>query len=301
MFSVIELHIVTGFLGAGKTTFLNKLLREGAAGPDTVLVENEFGDVSIDGDVIGSGIRMLELASGCICCSLQGSFVDGILEVVDAFHPRMILIEPTGVGNLADILAACGRVCARIEAEIRSVVSVVSAESLPALLMTGGDFFRRQVADARYILMSCTQNLTAEELSECRELLEEVNDRAPVRWEPWEELRAADILAEAETAWTPLREEGEAAPPPNYESMAFFPRRSYTPESAEELLRALAGGSLGTVWRAKGFLRTADGYLRAELAPGGGSEAVPAGYDGPAKFVVIGEKLDRRQLRAIFR
>ena len=298
---MIELHIVTGFLGAGKTTFLNKLLREGAAGPDTVLVENEFGDVSIDGDVIGSGIRMLELASGCICCSLQGSFVDGILEVVDAFHPRMILIEPTGVGNLADILAACGRVCARIEAEIRSVVSVVSAESLPALLMTGGDFFRRQVADARYILMSCTQNLTAEELSECRELLEGVNDRAPVRWEPWEELRAADILAEAAAVGDPFPEETDEVLPPNYESMAFFPRRTFTPEEAVALLDALSADDMGIVWRAKGFLKTGDEYLRAELSPGGGREIIPTVYEGPPKFVVIGEKLDRRKLRAIFR
>jgi len=293
---MIQLDIISGFLGAGKTTFMNKLLTE-TGGAGTVLVENEFGDVSIDGDILG-GVEMLELSNGCICCSLSGNFVEGIADLAERLQPQRILIEPTGMGNLTDVLAACEQVCERLGAEIRSAVTVVSAEALPALLMAGGDFFRRQIEDARYILMSCTQLLSEEELAECRAMLEEINGEVPVCWENWEEISAAAVMAAAEAAYLPLIGNEERAAMPNLESMSFFPRRFFTKDGAEALLGTLA--SMG-IWRAKGFLRGEDGFCRAELRPGGGAEVAPSDYEGVAKFVVIGEKLDRRALRAILR
>lgn len=293
---MIQLDIISGFLGAGKTTFMNKLLSE-TGGAGTVLVENEFGDVSIDGDILG-GVEMLELSNGCICCSLSGNFVDGIAEIAERLQPQRILIEPTGLGNLTDVLAACEQVCERLGAEIRSAVTVVSAEALPALLMAGGDFFRRQIEDARYILMSCTQLLSGEELAECRAMLTEINGEVPVCWENWEEISAAAVMAAAEAAYLPLIGNEERTAMPNLESMSFFPRRFFTKDGAEELLGTLA--SMG-IRRAKGFLRGEDGFYRAELRPGGGTELTASDYEGVAKFVVIGEKLDRRALRAILR
>ena len=293
---MIQLDIISGFLGAGKTTFINKLLSE-TGGAGTVLVENEFGDVSIDGDILG-GVEMLELSNGCICCSLSGNFVDGIAEIAERLQPQRILIEPTGLGNLTDVLAACEQVCERLGAEIRSAVTVVSAEALPALLMAGGDFFRRQIEDARYILMSCTQLLSGEELAECRAMLTEINGEVPVCWESWENLSAAAVMAAAEAAYLPLIDSEERAAMPELESMSFFPRRFFTKDEAEAMLASLA--SVG-IWRAKGFLRSPFGFLRAELRPGGGSEVKASNYEGVAKFVIIGEKLDRRALRAIFR
>ena len=293
---MIQLDIISGFLGAGKTTFIHKLLTE-TGGAGTVLVENEFGDVSIDGEILG-GVEMLELSNGCICCSLSGNFVDGIAEIAERLQPKRILIEPTGMGNLADVLAACETVCERLGAEIRSAVTVVSAEALPALLMAGGDFFRRQIEDARYILMSCTQLLTEDERTECREMLTELNGSVPVCWENWENVSAAEVMTAAETAYLPLIGETERAAMPDLESASFFPRRSFTEGEVEELLRSLK--TMG-IWRAKGFLRNAKGFYRAELRPGGGTERTVCDYEGVAKFVVIGEKLDRRALRAILR
>lgn len=296
-----EVHIITGFLGAGKTTFINKLLRDGAADGGTVLVENEFGDVSVDSDCIAADIQILEITSGCICCSLQGNFVDGISELCARYSPRQILIEPTGMADLGDTLAAVGRSLERIGGRLGAVITVVNAEAFPALLMMGGDFFRQQIEAAQYIVMSGTQNVGEEELCECRALLQELDPAAPARFEPWEELDALAVLEEAAAVSHSAAETGDAQPQ-NVRSEVFFPRRSFSEAEIRELFAAIERGDYGTVLRAKGFLRTPEGkMLHSEYVFGGRQNITRSDYEGEAKFVVIGELAESNGLRRLFR
>ena len=158
---MVKLDIISGFLGAGKTTFINKLLSDGYDIEGTVLIENEFGDVSVDGELIQSTIEMVELTSGCICCTLQGDFIQGIRRVVEKFQPRRILIEPTGAANLKDVLTACEKAALQADVEINSIVTIANAQTLPALLEIGGEFFVQQLQMAKLLVMSGTQLLNA--------------------------------------------------------------------------------------------------------------------------------------------
>ena len=296
-----EIHIISGFLGAGKTTFINKLLRDGAADGGTVLVENEFGDVSVDSDCIAADVQILEITSGCICCSLQGNFVEGLAELCARWSPRQILIEPTGMANLVDTLAAVERALERIGGKLGAVITIVSAEAFPALMRMGGNFFRQQIEAAWYILMSGTQCADDETLADCRELLREANPDVPVRFEPWEELDALAVLEEAAAVSRQGAETG-GAQMENVSCEVFFPLRAFTEAEAEELLDALESGAYGSVLRAKGFLRTLEGgALHLEYVFGGRKNITPSAYEGGAKFVVIGKPVAANGLRRLFR
>lgn len=319
---MIQLNIIAGFLGAGKTTFINRLLEDGLSVEHTVLIQNEFGEVDVDSDLIGGDIDVLELSSGCICCTLQGSFIDGIKKVAEQYSPERILIEPTGAANLGDIINACRKACNEIDASIGSVISIVSAEAIPALLFAGGEFTERQISEAHFILVSGTQFLDEEELDDCRALIAEHAPETPVHWENWDELDMYLILQEAEqvelergedilTGLLPvdlpesaanLRRSHRAArhEKGQFESLAFFPTGSFGNGRAMRLLEELESGSCGRIWRAKGFLMDSDGtMLLAETAPGGRKEVRPCDYRGEPKFVIIGENTDRERIRML--
>ena len=160
-----RIDIVTGFLGAGKTTLINKLLGEGLGGEGTALIENEFGDVSVDDQVIeDQSIQMRTLATGCICCTLKGDFVKNLVEIVGDYHPERIIIEPTGLANLNDMLTVCAQASDLVPIDMGAVITVVNAEDLLPLLEVGGDFFTDQLAQAHFLLFSCTQLVDDETL-----------------------------------------------------------------------------------------------------------------------------------------
>ena len=193
-----KIDIFSGFLGAGKTTLIRKLIKEAYAGEKLVLVENEFGEIGIDGGFMAeAGIEVTEINSGCICCSLTGDFKAALQEVVDRYHPERVLIEPSGVGKLSDVVAAVEKV-ENGEMQINALVTVVDAGKAKVYLKNFGEFFSNQVENSRCIVLSRTAGMDQAKLDKCLELLREHNPDAVIITTPWEELSGAQILSAME-------------------------------------------------------------------------------------------------------
>ena len=191
------IDIFSGFLGAGKTTLIKKLLKESLAGEQVVLIENEFGEIGIDGGFMKeAGIQVTEMNSGCICCSLVGDFGVALRQVIDQYHPDRILIEPSGVGKLSDVIRAVEGVERDIdEARMGSFVTVADAVKCRMYVKNFGEFFLNQIEYAGTILLSRTQNLSQEKLEAVVALLREHNAKARIITTPWDELSGDVIMA----------------------------------------------------------------------------------------------------------
>ena len=195
-----KIDIFSGFLGAGKTTLIKKLLKEALSGEKVVLIENEFGEIGIDGGFMKeAGIQVTEMNSGCICCSLVGDFGKALKQVIDQYHPDRILIEPSGVGKLSDVIRAVEGVEKDIpEARMGSFVTVADAMKCRMYVKNFGEFFLNQIEYAGTILLSRTQKMTQEKLEAAVALLREHNAKARIITTPWDELTGAQILAAME-------------------------------------------------------------------------------------------------------
>ncbi|MEG2221325.1 MAG: GTP-binding protein [Oscillospiraceae bacterium] len=191
-----KIDIVSGFLGAGKTTLIKKLLAEAYAGEKLVLIENEFGEISIDGGFLkDSGVQISEMSSGCICCSLVGDFGQALRDVETQFAPDRILIEPSGVGKLSDVIRAVETVAAESDTmRLNSFVTVADASKCKVYMKNFGEFFNNQVEHAGTILLSRTGKLAPEKLEAAVALLREHNATATIITTPWEQLDGAQIL-----------------------------------------------------------------------------------------------------------
>ena len=195
-----KIDIFSGFLGAGKTTLIKKLLKEALSNEKVVLIENEFGEIGIDGGFMKeAGIEVTEMNSGCICCSLVGDFGVALKKVIDQYHPDRILIEPSGVGKLSDVIRAVEGVEKDIdEATMGSFVTVADAMKCRMYIKNFGEFFLNQIEYAGTILLSRTQKMSQEKLQAAIDLLREHNDKARIITTPWDELTGAQILAAME-------------------------------------------------------------------------------------------------------
>ena len=190
-----EITIISGFLGAGKTTLIKKLLEEAFQGEKIVLIENEFGEIGIDGGFLKeSGIQVNEMNSGCICCSLVGDFGTALKEVLDTYAPDRILIEPSGVGKLSDVVKAVENVAGSMDVRIDSAIVVVDGKKCKMYMKNFGEFFNNQVEHAGTIVLSRTQNMAEEKLQEAVSLLREHNEKATMITTPWDELNGKQIL-----------------------------------------------------------------------------------------------------------
>ena len=190
-----KIDIISGFLGAGKTTLIKKLLSEAFAGEQVVLIENEFGEIGIDGGFLKeSGIEIREMNSGCICCSLVGDFGKSLREVVDTYHPDRILIEPSGVGKLSDVIKAVQDVQGEIDAELNSFTTVVDVTKCRIYRKNFGEFFSNQIEYAGAVILSRTDKAKPEKIEESVALLRELNDKAPFITTPISELPGRKIL-----------------------------------------------------------------------------------------------------------
>ena len=189
-----KIDIFSGFLGAGKTTLIKKLISEAYAGEKLVLIENEFGEIGIDGGFLrDADIAVTEMNSGCICCSLVGDFSEALGKVLEQFHPDRILIEPSGVGKLSDVIRAVRQVNAA-DATLNSFTTVVDANRCKMYMRNFGEFFNDQVEHAGAIVLSHTDAMSEEKLAKCVELLREHNADAPLVTTPWSELTGAQLL-----------------------------------------------------------------------------------------------------------
>ncbi|MBP5489714.1 MAG: GTP-binding protein [Lachnospiraceae bacterium] len=196
---MIQVTVFSGFLGAGKTTLIKKLLADGYKGEKVVLIENEFGEIGIDGGFLKeAGIEITEMNSGCICCSLVGDFGKALTQVKEQFHPDRILIEPSGVGKLSDVVKAIEKI-EDPEMVVTGLVTVVDAGKCRIYMKNFGEFFNNQVECAHTILLSRSQFVSEEKLQACVKLLREKNPDATIVTTPWDSLTGAQILAAMET------------------------------------------------------------------------------------------------------
>ena len=192
-----KIDIVSGFLGAGKTTLIKKLLAEAFPGEKLVLIENEFGEISIDGGFLkDSGVQISEMSSGCICCSLVGDFNKALKDVHEQFHPDRILIEPSGVGKLSDVIVAVENTVKDVpDMKLNSFVTVADATKVKIYMKNFGEFYNNQIESAGTIILSRTQRLSQEKLEAAVALLREKNPTATIVTTDWNELTGAQIVS----------------------------------------------------------------------------------------------------------
>ena len=195
-----KIDIVSGFLGAGKTTLIKKLLAEAFPGEKLVLIENEFGEISIDGGFLkDSGVQISEMSSGCICCSLVGDFNKALKDVHEQFHPDRILIEPSGVGKLSDVIVAVENTVRDVpNMKLNSFVTVADATKVKIYMKNFGEFYNNQIESAGTIILSRTQRLSQEKLEAAVALLREKNPNAAILTTPWDQLDGMTILSAIE-------------------------------------------------------------------------------------------------------
>ena len=335
-FTMTKIDIVSGFLGAGKTTLIKKLLKEALADTKAVLIENEFGEIGIDGGFLKeAGIEIKEMNSGCICCSLVGDFGTSLREVLDTYAPERILIEPSGVGKLSDVMKAVQEAMADRDVELNSAVAVVDACKCKMYIKNFGEFFINQIEHAGTIVLSRTDKLNEEKLSACVELIREHNAKATIITTPWDALDGRDILAtiegakdlEAELMREVLAHHEEHEHHHDHEehehhhdheehghhhhhhdadeiftSWGMETPAAYTKEEIGHILKELDREDVyGIVLRAKGMVPAADGgWIYFDYVPEE-SNVRDGSPDVTGKFCVIGSQLKEDKLTELFR
>lgn len=331
-----KIDIISGFLGAGKTTLIKKLLSEAFKGEQVVLIENEFGEIGIDGGFLKeSGIEIREMNSGCICCSLVGDFGKSLREVVDTYHPDRILIEPSGVGKLSDVIKAVQDVQGDIDAVLNSFSTVVDVTKCRIYRKNFGEFFSNQIEYAGAVILSRTDKAKPEKVEESVVLLRELNSKAPFITTPIAQLPGEKILETMESGKTLEEElldeiicpecghhhehgeccghdhghghhhhhdhEGHHHADEVFTSWGRETIHTYTKEQISDILRTLEEDhSYGNVLRAKGMVAGADGeWIYFDMVPG--EHEVRAGapeYTG--RICVIGAELAEEKLAELF-
>ena len=202
-----KVDIFSGVLGAGKTTLIKKLVKEVFAGKKIVLIENEFGEIGIDGGFLkDAGINITEMNSGCICCSLVGDFGKALKKVADEYHPDRIIIEPSGVGKLSDVRAAVENVADEADLVVNALVTVADASKIKMYMKNFGEFYNNQIENAGAVILSRTQKLSEEKQLQAAELIREKNPNAVVITTPWDELTGEQIIKAIEGSDSLARE-----------------------------------------------------------------------------------------------
>ena len=327
-----KIDIFSGFLGAGKTTLIKKLIQESFAGQQIVLIENEFGEIGIDGGFLQqSGIRINELNAGCICCSLVGDFRTALQQVVEQYHPDRILIEPSGVGKLSDVTRAVEGVAEHLDVELNSFVTVADVNKVKLYMKNFGEFYDDQVSHASCILLSRTQTAPEDKVAAAVALLRQKNPTATIVTTDWNNLTGEQILkamstqsdfkaelvamaAQANAAHEHEHEhhhhdhDGECCCGHHHDhhadevftSWGVETARRFSKAEIEHALEELDSGKYGMILRSKGIVDGgADGWLEFDYVPGE-HEVRAHNADIGGKLVVIGSKLDEAAIAALF-
>ncbi len=303
----MEVQIVSGFLGAGKTTFLNQYLP--TLSGRTVVIENEFGDVGLDGELIQGELPVKELYAGCICCSLAMDFRKGIKEIWEQYHPEQIVIEPSGVGRLSDIVGACTRAKERegIPLRITKLISVVDLALFEEYIDGFGAFYLDQIQHARLLLLSNLDQMPQEEKDRQITRLRELNPAAILYEDDWRkmDLDALRELVKFSSDYEDDPEEiGRGAVPADkvFSSISVRDPKEFTQSELEKILEELKGGRYGQVLRAKGVIKTKDGRkIHVEFT----HSAVNLGIlekteDFECKMIIIGCQLKEETIKELF-
>ena len=335
-----KIDIVSGFLGAGKTTLIKKMLAEAFQGEQVVLIENEFGEIGIDGGFLkDSGINITEMNSGCICCSLVGDFGTALKEVLDKYHPDRILIEPSGVGKLSDVMRAVEGATGDEGVHLNSAVAVVDAKKCKTYLKNFGEFFENQIEHAGTIILSRTGEMSEEKINACVALIREHNAKASIITTPWDQLEGSKILETIENAKdleAELMKEVMEAYEHDHEhdhehhhdhgpgctcgchdhdhdhhghhhaddvfaSVGIETSSKFTKDQIKACLDALEDeDKYGMILRAKGMVPTdGEGFIHFDHVPGE-SDIRDGSAETTGKICVIGSKINEEAIRALF-
>lgn len=326
-----KIDIISGFLGAGKTTFIKKMIEEAFVGEKLVLIENEFGEVGIDGGFLkDSGIEITEMNSGCICCSLVGDFGKNLNEVITKFHPDRILIEPSGVGKLSDVMKSVIDVEKEQDVKLNALVTVVNAKKASKQMKAFGEFFNNQIEFATTIVLSRTQSTTPEQLELCVKQMQELNGKAAIITTPWDAIKGEQILKVmegqdslemkllAEAHHKAEEEEHEHHHDHDHEdhdhehhhhhhadevftSWGKETPHKFTREKIEEVLKTLSESEeYGMILRAKGMVEDVNGsWIYFDMVPGE-YELRDGEPDYTGRLCVIGSKIDEHKIEELF-
>lgn len=319
-----KVDIISGFLGAGKTTFIKLLIENVFAGEKLVLIENEFGEIGIDGGFLkDAGIEITEMNSGCICCTLVGDFSRALQKVIEEYHPDRVLIEPSGVGKLSDVARAVERVKKEAEIEIDGRITIVDGKKAKMYLENFGEFYRDQVAYADTIVMSRTQLMEAHKIEECVKVLREENKEAAIISTPWDKLsrEAIEHALSSDSQLEGIFEEEECPVCGHHHhhgeechhghhhhhadevftSWGQETAHKYTEEELDFLLKALSETEgYGTILRAKGIIEMENGtWKQFDLVPQE-YEVRESTADYAGRLCVIGTDLNEEELMRLF-
>ena len=321
-----KIDIYSGFLGAGKTTLIKKMIQEAYAGQKLVLIENEFGEIGIDGGFLQeAGINITEMNSGCICCSLVGDFGKALEQVIDQYNPDRIVIEPSGVGKLSDVIGAVEKVT-NDDVTLGYTVAVCDAGKVKVYIKIFGEFYNNQIETASTIILSRTDSVPQNKLDASVALIREHNEKATVVTTPWNQLTGAQLLEAMEGQATlaaelaKLEEEhkhhhhhhehGEHCSCGHdhhhhhadevFTSWGVETHKKFDRSFVENCLKQLDSGEYGIVLRAKGIIECTDGsWIHFDMVP----EEYDVRVGGAAitgKLCVIGSKLDEKAIAALF-
>jgi G3E family GTPase len=317
-----KIEIVSGFLGAGKTTLIKKLLKEAFAGEKLVLIENEFGEIGVDGGFLKeAGIEITEMNSGCICCSLVGDFGTALKEVLEKYSPDRVIIEPSGVGKLSDVVKAVEAVGEKV----KSSVTVVDGQKCNMYMKNFGEFFNNQIENAGTIVISRTQKMKEDKLAKCVAQIKEKNARATIITTPWDEIDGKIIVNAMEHIALEMHHEHDYHHHEHdehcscgchghhhdhghhhhadevFSSWGVETPRKYTEEEIQVILKELSDNDdCGIILRAKGIVPCTDGtWLHFDMVPEE-YELRHGDADYTGRICVIGSMLDKEELAKLF-
>lgn len=322
-----KVDIISGFLGSGKTTLIKKLMAEKLQDEKLVIIENEFGEIGIDGSILKeSGIEVKEINSGCICCTLVGDFGTSIEEVLHKYKPDRIIIEPSGVGKLSDILKACDSLSSKDLLTINMVITVVDILKYKMYILNFGEFYENQIKHAKTIILSRSQKAEADKLVKFTGELGKLNPKANIITTPWEELNAGQIISAAEQNGSAVLEqqikkvvlkrhvhpEGckcgcKGIQHTQHNADEFFEvwgaetPKTYDAATLKKILESLGNtGRYGNILRAKGIIQSdRSNWVQFDYVPGE-FEIKDSGADYTGRFCVIGRELNRKELDSLF-
>ena len=335
-----KIDIFSGFLGAGKTTLIKKLIKEAFQGEKLVLIENEFGEIGIDGGFMkDAGINVTEMNSGCICCSLVGDFGAALEEVLEKYHPDRIIIEPSGVGKLSDVIKAVSGVMeSHADVQMNGYVTVADATKCKMYMKNFGEFYNNQVESAKTIVLSRTGKITDEKLDAALALIREKNDKATIITTPWDEINGKQILGaieESNALELELMEEEDVCPECGHHhdhdhehhhhhehgecdhhdhehehhhhhdvftSMGIESAHKYSEEELTGILKKLSAedNGYGNILRAKGIVPATEGeWFHFDLVPGE-YEVRRGSADYTGRICVIGAELKESEIKQLF-
>jgi G3E family GTPase len=321
---ITEIYIVSGFLGAGKTTLIRKLLREAFSGEKVVVLENDFGEAGVDAALLrADGAAVEEIRAGCICCSLSGDLIKALKALFERFRPDRLIIEPSGVGKLSDVAAACSDESLRALAAVRQKITVVDAVRCQMYIDNFGEFFEDQIENADAVLLSRAEDCP-DGGSAARSLVREHNARAVIFAESWARVSAEAILsprgADAHDAHDHDHAQGcdhehdhdcgcehghdhehghEHSAEEIFDTVTVYTARVFSPDDLRARVLRMEQSAAGTVLRAKGVLRGADGPLNLQYLPGD-TRIEPCAAEAGDMLCVIGRGLNGQELATLF-